>query len=362
MSVEDNGGPYRPPLDAEVSMTPGSHTLPTPATSPSAESCATGARPSATSAGIGGVFWLAASCVPSDSPLSFGSIEHVFLFMPLVLAPLGLLLLEGLLVAENGSSSGSFRAARSAQPVAAAVVLSSFFCPNGITSGVLAAGWSVVAVMIAVGGARRAARVTGRHGAKVSLLAAHVFLPVGAGWLVLSRLGVTPLDLSALTVFLAVVHFHFSGFTLQILIAATGFELPERAAWLGGMQRALAIGAAAGIPMIAAGNIGALPGLKFLGVSSMVISAIALAITSTAVAWRVPDRPARLMLLVSAASLTAGMILAGIYGVGEVTGRAWIGLTEMVATHGVLNALGFTLFGLLGHLRLRRAGRERRRV
>jgi hypothetical protein len=88
----------------------------------------------------------------------------------------------------------------------------------------------------------------------------------------------------------------------------------------------------------------------------MVASTIALAITSTAVAWRVPDRAAQLMLLVSAASITAGMVIAGVYSVGELAGRAWIGIPRMVAIHGLLNALGFTLFGLLGHLRLRLAG------
>ncbi|MBI3205742.1 MAG: YndJ family transporter [Myxococcales bacterium] len=108
--------------------------------------------------------------------------------------------------------------------------------------------------------------------------------------------------------------------------------------------------------MIAAGNLGHSPVLKFLGVSAMVASGLALAITSTAVAWSVPGRAASLLLLLSAASVAAGMVLAGVYGVGELTGRAWIGIPRTVAIHGLLNALGFTLFGLLGYLRLRLAG------
>jgi hypothetical protein len=122
------------------------------------------------------------------------------------------------------------------------------------------------------------------------------------------------------------------------------------------LQRALVISAAVGIPTIAAGNIAHSTGLKFLGVSAMVASTLALAITTTALARTVRDRAARLMLLVSAAAITAGMVLAGAYGVGELTGRAWIGIPPMVAIHGLLNALGFTLFGLIGHLRAASGG------
>jgi hypothetical protein len=46
------------------------------------------------------------------------------------------------------------------------------------------------------------------------------------------------------------------------------------------------------------------------------------------------------------------MILAGLYGFGEITGRGVLGVPRMAATHGLLNALGFTLCGLLGHRRL----------
>lgn len=94
--------------------------------------------------------------------------------------------------------------------------------------------------------------------------------------------------------------------------------------------------------------------MKFVGVSVMVVSTVALAITSTAVALDVRARAPRFMLLASAASLAAGMAVAAVYGVGELTGRDWIAVPRMAAIHGLLNAFGFTLCGLLGHLRLRR--------
>ena len=47
-----------------------------------------GQRWGVTSGGLGAVVWLAAPWLPVGSPPSFGSIEHVFVFLPLVAAPL----------------------------------------------------------------------------------------------------------------------------------------------------------------------------------------------------------------------------------------------------------------------------------
>ena len=46
------------------------------------------------------------------------------------------------------------------------------------------------------------------------------------------------------------------------------------------------------------------------------------------------------------------MVIAGIYGVGELMGSGWIGIPRMVKIHGLFNALGFTLCGLIAHLQL----------
>ena len=291
------------------------------------------------SAGLGAGAWLAAPWLPMGSPPSFGSIEHVFVFLPLVAVPLALVLMSTLLEHQQSWALG-------VQPVAAAMVLASFFVPKGALAGGLAAGWLVMAITGAIGGVRRAARVS------MSLLAAQVFLVVGAVWLLLSRLGVGPRSFAPLTVLLAAVHFHFSGFTLQILIAATGRRLQGSAARLGALHRLVAIGAIAGIPLIAAGN--ALPSgaLKLAGVTAMVLSTIALAALSTVIAFESRSPMAGGLLLVSAGSIAVAMLVAGVYGVGELLGTGWIGIARMVKVHGLLNALGFTLCGLSGHLRI----------
>lgn len=309
-----------------------------------------GARWSVTSCVLGMLVWLAAPLVPLGSPPSFGSIEHVFVFMPLVAAPLAILLLSALLGDGNAKKPLAYAIAQRAQPVAAAMVLGSFFFQKGALAGGLAAGWLAMTVLLAFGGLRRPKPLLDSLLTNVSLLGAHLFLPVGAGWLLLSRLGIGPRNFAAVTVLLAALHFHFSGFTLQILIAATGRKLQEFPPRLGAVHRCVAVGAIAGIPLIAAGNIAAVPVLKFIGVTCMVLSTIGLATTLAAVGLRSRPRAPRLLLLVSAASIAAGMVLAGAYGVGELTGAGWIGIQRMVEVHGLLNALGFTLCGLIGHL------------
>lgn len=44
------------------------------------------------------------------------------------------------------------------------------------------------------------------------------------------------------------------------------------------------------------------------------------------------------------------MCLASIYAVGEVLGKDWLLIPRMASTHGLVNALGFVLLGLLGWL------------
>lgn len=290
------------------------------------------------SAGLGASAWLATPWLPMGSPPSFGSIEHVFVFLPLVAMPLALVLLSRLL-----EQQGCW--AQRVQPVAAAMVLASFFVPKGPLAGGLTAGWLVMAITVALGGVRHVRREN------VSVLAAQVFLVVGAVWLLLSRLGVGPRSFPPLTVLLAAVHFHFSGFALQVLIAATGRSLQGSAARLGALHL-VAIGAIAGILLIAAGS--ALPSgaLKLAGVTAMVLSTLALAAISTGVAFESGSPMARGLLLVSASSIAVAMLVAGVYGVGEVSGNGWIGVARMVKVHGLLNALGFTFCGLSAHLRM----------
>jgi hypothetical protein len=211
-----------------------------------------------------------------------------------------------------------------------------------------------MALMVATAGLTGPRRLGGVHSANVSLLAAQVFLPAGAVWLILSRLGIGPRGLAPLFVLLAALHFHFNGFTSQILIGATGQELIRGSSRLAGLHRLVTAASIAGLPLLAVGKVLSVPSVRIAGVAAIGVSFLGLAVTTTAVAVTSRSAVARHLLLASAASGAAAIAVAGIYGIGELIGQDWISVGRTVATHGLL-MLGFTVCGLVGCLRLRHA-------
>ncbi len=306
----------------------------------------------ATSAGIGSAVWLAAPWLPSGKPLASASIDHLFLLMPLVAAPLALALLASLRDEDGGTPSPLLRSARYLQPAAAALVLLSFVLPKGTVAGILTLPWLALALMVTAAGVSHAVRRRPIGSPGASLLAAQVFLPVGAVWLLLWRLGTGPRDFSLVTVSLAALHFHFNGFSSQVLIGATGRRLTGVSGWLHPLQRSVTAAAIAGLPLLAAGKALSLPAARILGVGAITLALLGLSVTMTAVALAARSALTRSLLVLSAASGAAAAGLASVFGGGELAGREWIGIGTMVAAHGVLMSLGFTLCGLMGHMRL----------
>jgi hypothetical protein len=94
--------------------------------------------------------------------------------------------------------------------------------------------------------------------------------------------------------------------------------------------------------------------------ASSLVSAAGL--TAFVVLPRVTHRGARVMLAISAASVVAAMVFAGIYALGKYNGRVWLDIPEMAAMHGVINAVGFSLCGLVGWNLVETASSEEGRV
>jgi hypothetical protein len=234
------------------------------------------------------------------------------------------------------------------QPVAGAFVLASLLVPQGALAAALVGPWIATAIVVAIAGFRSASIGARTALSSPSLFAVHVCLPAGAAWLLLWRLGVGPASFGPITALLAAVHFHFSGFALQLLVAAAGRErLGSRARAL---HRAIAVVAIVAIPLIAAGTIATAPLPKFVGVAAMVFATTTFAALSTAIARRITGKTPRRLLLVSAGSVIASMLLAAVYGVGELHGVETIGVSRMGLLHGLGNALGFTLCGAIAYL------------
>jgi len=311
--------------------------------------------PGTASASFGGALWLAAPWMPSSGAPAVASIDHLFLLMPLVAAPLALALLARLRDEGAEAPSRFLRLARGLQPAAAALVLLSFVLPGGTAAGLLALPWLGMALLVAAAGLSHAVRRGRVRSPDPSLVAAQVFLAVGAVWLLLWRLGTGPRSLSPLMVSLAALHFHFNGFSTLVLIGATGRRLARAPVWLPTLHRLATVAAIGGLPLLAAGKALSLPGLRACGVGAVTCALLGLSVTMTAVAVSAQSALTRALLVASGVSSAAGAGLAIAFGGGELAGRDWIGLGAMVTSHGLLMSFGLTLCGLAGHLRLRRA-------
>lgn len=268
---------------------------------------------------------------------ALGPIEILFLVATVAVVPLALRL-----VARTGDRAGwSLGGARWLQPGAAVAVVGSFLTRRGGTAAALAAPWLLLTLIVALHGFGRLRRDR-RTAAELAIDAGCLMLPVGGGWLVLSRLGATPLGFEEPLILLTAVHFHYAAFGTLVLTGMAG-----RAAGEGRLVRATTAGAIVAPPLLAAG-ITLSPGLDLLAATILVVSLSALAVLTLArIAPRLPAAP-RVLLTLSAMSLLAGMALALAYAVGEFTGIGLISLGRMARIHGPLNGLGFVLAGLLG--------------
>jgi len=273
-------------------------------------------------------------------------IDKVLLLGVLVVVPLALSLVA---VSQEGLSPAfGYRLAVAAQPFGAAAVIASFFLEQGIRAALLASVWLGVTSLIAIYGLWRLSLNSLRSVAEVSIDVGLVYLSVGSGWLVMSRLGVQPLGFGDTIVLLTAVHFHFAGFAAPILTGLAGrrlLEAPQK------FQRPFVLAAVCvtiGTPLVATG-ISLSP---FLALVGTLVIAGGLALLAVLVIVRIvpalTSLPARLLLLLSSASAVIAMVLALLYAYSIVTRTVIIDIPQMAMSHGLINAFGFSLCGLLG--------------
>ena len=162
-------------------------------------------------------------------------------------------------------------------------------------------------------------------------------LPIGAGWLVLSRAGLEPLGFKEPIVVLTAVHFHYAGFLAPVLAAEAIEHLGlGRAARSGGLL--LLVG-----PAVLAAGFVLSPALQ-AGAALVIVLGLGLIAAASLLGLRAAPR--RLPLALSWLCVLAGMALAAVYAIGEVTELWWLNMAEMALTHGLLNGLGFGLLGV----------------
>ncbi|HYY55977.1 MAG TPA: YndJ family protein, partial [Pyrinomonadaceae bacterium] len=298
------------------------------------------------SAVTGALVWLALLFVPSQDPFDLRIIKALFLLGALVIVPLGLSLVST--PDRRGRHSALYRFALLAQPPCALMVICSYLFEQGLVAALLASGWLIVTALIALYGLVRFLPRGHQRAEEVAIDAGLIYLAVGGGWFVFSRYGLQPLGFGDTIVLLTAVHFHYAGFAAPILAGLAGRTLDDADVRAKRLSRTSCIAIVAGTPLVA-GGITFSPLLALVGA---VLIASGLLLLAVLVVWRVvpslrAHAGARILLLVSSASSSLAMVLACLYAYSIVAGRLIINIPQMAMSHGVANALGFSLCGLI---------------
>ncbi len=182
-------------------------------------------------------------------------IEFLICLAPCLIVPLGLALIA------PGNPDAAFHTLRKGQPFAATLVVASFFLSKGPLACALAMPWLLLTGLGALSGAARLLRNRLADIAETCHAMALIFLPVGAGWLCLSRLGMAPMGFREPIVLLTAVHFHYTGFAAPVL---SGMAI-RRFSHYGKILRPAGLGLLGGTPLLAAGFVFS-PLLKYVAV------------------------------------------------------------------------------------------------
>jgi hypothetical protein len=311
-----------------------------------------GARWARVCATVGAGVWAGMAVLARMGTARIGEIELLFLFAPLVIVPLGMELQRVM-----GAGGWCVDLARRLQPIGAAAAVVSICLAPGRTAALLALGWMAVCGLMVwsglaalwrlgwenrAGGSPASTRVV-----KIAGAVGRIDLVVGGAWLVASRLGMRPMGIQEPIGLLTAVHFHYAGFATATTAAATlrFVEAHKASRWL----RAIVL-LVMGMPFVVAVGFVVSPTLKMVAGVLFSASVAGLAVFLRGCGKRASDAMARVLLQVAAGTVFAAMALAGAYAVADFRGSDALTIPQMARTHGILNAVGFSLPGLLGWL------------
>lgn len=301
------------------------------------------------SALIGTLAWLAFVVAARTGPSAPTWTQVLITFAALVLVPLAFPLLSER--RDMGRIGRAMRWAQRAQlPAAACLALACGLRP-GLWALLATVPWAAVTALLAVVGLGRILRDTwSRPIDRLSCDVGLGYLVIGGLWTLLDRAGLKPLGFDEGVVALTAAHFHFAGFLLPLFAGQIAREMPDSRFAARGV-----VGTVLGVPLVAAGitltQLGKTPALEAAAGCGLALSGIIVAILHVRWAVDAVDRswPARILVGVAGTALFVGMLMAGSYAIRPyATPLPWLGLPQMRALHGTLNAFGFGLCGVLG--------------
>jgi hypothetical protein len=298
---------------------------------------------------LGAVAWLAIAAGFLFGWLQLDVVELLFLLLPWVVVPLAISLIPSL----DGSGRVGIQLSGLSWIMLAAAMLAtlSFFQPAGPRAASLASAWFLLCIWFAVEGLRRVLRYRAQSFSQFCFAAGEAYLIVGGTWFVASRLGLQPIGFQEPIVLLTAVHFHFAGF-LSAVFAGLTYERLRETRWSKPLRTALAS------VVVGPGLLGLAflvgPKLKLAAVMLIVLGQFGLATGMVRVAVGTENPVGRTMLLLSSGCVAAGMVLAATWALGEYPLQSFVDLAHMERYHGVLNAVGFGVCGLIGWMKASR--------
>ncbi|WP_147804949.1 YndJ family transporter [Alkalicoccus halolimnae] len=207
--------------------------------------------------------------------------------------------------------------------------------------------WMIFTMAVAACGAVRLYKIGIFPAEETIINIGLLFAGVGGMWLLLSEAGIHRLlPYDEVTMSLTAVHYHYSAVVVPILTGAFGRLLVSVNTFPGKPYQVLAAGTAFGSPLIALGVIQGPPmEVVYVAVYASLLYWLSAwwLFTMPKMTWRV-----RACIVTSSLSLMISMGVTTLYVIGIALDTTIISAGMMFYWHGGVNAVGFSLFGVLG--------------
>lgn len=292
------------------------------------------------SAFLGTAIWLSVVWfLPSGTN---GMIAALLLFVPLVLIRLGF----AFIIPYGGVKRYRLWYTASYSQLPAGISLAiAFLLTPGTNAMLLAIPWLAFTLLLAYLAIDRINQKPRPALEEWGQLAAMLFLPIGAIWVLLACGGIRPLDFREVIVLLTAVHFHYAGFAMPLMAGALVRQRRDD------LSKGVLLAVLAGVPLVAIGitttQIGGPREVELLAAGLLAIAGIALGVFHLRLGLSMRHLVGLLM-AVSGLSLVVALGWSAVYAAGQYGLIPRIDIPFMVHWHGAINAAGAALCGLFG--------------
>ena len=280
-------------------------------------------------------------------------VEIVVLFAAIVVVPLGLLAIAR--KDRHGADDRVERRVRRSFALAGVLLAIAFRFPATPWAKACSTIYVLACAAVAWLAVRRAMRRSRFRLEEAAIDLGLLYLVVGGAWAFAYANEMEVMGFAGLQCLLTSAHFHYAGFGACVVAGLLGRALPDRGV-LRAAVRPVTIGIMSGVALLAAG-IAAFRPLERVAAWVVAASLVGVGLLLVARSLRAGPAFARVALALAGVSTFSSGALAVWF---SATGFEQLGLDAlrtMIELHGLVNAIGFVTFGLVGLLVLRPASR-----